>query len=599
VWFVKFGPILNPPNPLVEADGITLRQVWAKPDADDMGSPSPDGRFLSFVDWDTGDLAVRDLDSEKNRRLTNKGAWSESDEFAMESVFSPDGSRIAYTWFTNQMYELRVVGLHDSSPHVLLKDLDYVWPAQWSPDGTQILATIWQKKGPAEIALISVDDGSLRILKGMDSHYPRKMSLSPDGRFIAFDLPAQPETLARDIFLLSTKTQEESALVRHTANDLCPVWTPDGTSVVFASDRTGAMGLWIQKVKDGNAMGATRLVKADIGRATPMHFTQGGKLYYGLETGMFDVYVTRLDLKKDKMLEEPTPVTQQFVGFNLMPDWSPNGKYLSYLSRRSPWHSNRDDGARIVIRNLATGHERGIAPNLKSCTAPTWSPDGRFFLVRGQNSKGSHGVFKIEVNTGETTELFMRRKGTLERNITWSRDGEAIFFRRYDEAQDTEFLIHRELDSGQEEELLQIDPPNYLRSLALSRDGRYLAFQLSNYITDIKALHTMPVTGGKSQELLKVESPEDLVSLNCLEWTPRDEEILFVKSAGAEAQGQNFELMGISPKGGQARSIVPMMENVRDLKMHPDGTSLVFTAGKREVEVWAMEDFLPERMASN
>src|SRR5262249_29806938 len=38
------------------ASGLVARQVWAGPDVDTLGSISPDGRFLSFTDWTTGDL---------------------------------------------------------------------------------------------------------------------------------------------------------------------------------------------------------------------------------------------------------------------------------------------------------------------------------------------------------------------------------------------------------------------------------------------------------------------------------------------------------------------------------------------------------------
>jgi tetratricopeptide (TPR) repeat protein len=54
-----------------------LRQVWAGPLVDIMGAVSPDGRYLSFVDWISGDLAIRDLNSGTNRRLTNKGSWQQ------------------------------------------------------------------------------------------------------------------------------------------------------------------------------------------------------------------------------------------------------------------------------------------------------------------------------------------------------------------------------------------------------------------------------------------------------------------------------------------------------------------------------------------
>ena len=77
------GPIRIPTTALAQpSDGIVNRQVWIGPGADIEGAPSPDGKFLSFVDWDTGDLAIRDLETGTNRRLTNKGPWEKPEEFA-------------------------------------------------------------------------------------------------------------------------------------------------------------------------------------------------------------------------------------------------------------------------------------------------------------------------------------------------------------------------------------------------------------------------------------------------------------------------------------------------------------------------------------
>src|SRR5437868_165198 len=49
-------------NAALEATGLT-RQVWTGPSVDVYGSVSPDGRFISFTDWNTGDLALHDLGS--------------------------------------------------------------------------------------------------------------------------------------------------------------------------------------------------------------------------------------------------------------------------------------------------------------------------------------------------------------------------------------------------------------------------------------------------------------------------------------------------------------------------------------------------------
>ena len=146
---VLWGPIMNPPGPLTEAAeaaGIVVRQVWAEKNTDTGGTPSPDGRYISGVDWDTGDIAVRDLESGEIRRLTKKGTWVENPvEYGLLSAFSPDGRQVAFTWLNwradnpNGPGELRLASLDADppDPRILYRseEVEYVYADGWSPDG--------------------------------------------------------------------------------------------------------------------------------------------------------------------------------------------------------------------------------------------------------------------------------------------------------------------------------------------------------------------------------------------------------------------------------------------------------------------------------
>jgi len=598
-WFFTYGPILNPPNPLVEAAGITLRQVWAGPGVDSGGVPSPDGLYLSFVDWETGDLALRDLVTEKNHRLTDKGTWANSKEFALESIFSPDGKQIAYNWFKDDRFQLRLIGFDGSSPRVLYAEeaVAYVGPVDWTPDGSQVLVDVWSEDGTAQIGFISVAEGSLRVLKTIDRCFPFQMSLSPDGKYIVYDVPLRGEPKGGDIFMLSTDSKGEVPLVEHPAYDIYPVWTPDGKGVLFTSDRAGTMGLWAVQVTDGRPRGQPNLVKADIGRFSPMGFTQAGSLYYRVDTGMIDIYRTKLDLKAGKLQEDPTRFSNRFVGSNYCPDWSSDGKYLSYLSRRSPI-PNLYVGSVIVIRTLATGEEREIVPKLSTFILPYWSPDGKYFLTVGRDWQGTDGVFRIDAKNGDTAVLVA---ASSDRQISnpaiWSRDGKAIFYVQYYVGKKKRTLELRNLETGQVKEILSVSSPEHIDNLGLSRDGQRLAFVLRNRETDILEIHVVPVAGGESCKLLQVQKPEYLIQMSSIEWTPDDQGVLFIKETTSEGGHNTFEMMLISSEGGVPRRLgVAQNQRIYDLRLHSDGNTIVFTMGQtQESEVWAMEGFLSEQ----
>jgi hypothetical protein len=43
------------------ADGIVTRQVWLEAHGVFAGAPSPDGKYMSYTDWESGNLGLRDL----------------------------------------------------------------------------------------------------------------------------------------------------------------------------------------------------------------------------------------------------------------------------------------------------------------------------------------------------------------------------------------------------------------------------------------------------------------------------------------------------------------------------------------------------------
>ena len=153
----------------------------------------------------TGHLVAIELASGKQRRLTHKGA-SENSDFAQHPKISPDGKLIAYSWWVvkKDIYELRVMATAEGSePRTLYSNVEVpiISAAGWSTDGKQLLATCRRKDGAKQIALVAPDSGALRVVKSFGQRAPGKPSLSPDGRYIAYDLPQAEEGPERDIFL--------------------------------------------------------------------------------------------------------------------------------------------------------------------------------------------------------------------------------------------------------------------------------------------------------------------------------------------------------------------------------------------------------------
>ncbi|MBI4478930.1 MAG: hypothetical protein HY651_02805, partial [Acidobacteria bacterium] len=185
---VASGPILTTPGAAAQdSAGMAARQVWTGREVDTLGSVSPDGGFLSFVDWVSGDLAIRNVATGENRRLTDNQSWDSPSfkGFALFSKISPDGKRIAYDWLdadSGYEVELRVTGVDGTGDRLLYRNAEvYVMTGAWSPDGKHILAEFSRPDRTNQIALVALADGSAKVLKTTDWRAPGNMSFSPDG----------------------------------------------------------------------------------------------------------------------------------------------------------------------------------------------------------------------------------------------------------------------------------------------------------------------------------------------------------------------------------------------------------------------------------
>ena len=601
---VASGPILTPPGALAqEAGGMTARQVWSDPSADVFGGPSADGRYLSVVDWSTGDLALLDLTTGEQHRLTNKGPWSQSEEYALTSALSPDGKQIAYAWFNKEFgFDLRVIGIDGSGPHVIYgnEETNFVHVAGWDPKGQSVLALLGRRDKTNQIALVRVGDGLVQVLKTLDWRYPRAMSLSPDGRYVAYDFPPKENAPERDIFLLATDGSRESPLVEHPSDDWVLGWAPGGKHVLFASDRTGTPGAWVVQVADGKPLGSPELVKPDLGRRIfPIGFTRNGSFFYDVHSGMNDVYTATLDAHVRKVTASPTPLRQRFIGSNGAPEWSPGGKYLAYLSKRGPVLRG-DFDTRIVIRSVPTGEERELALGLRRVIGVyggiRWAPDGRSLSVVGQDTKGRYGIYRVNVQTGATTPLAREESGGIVYWQAWAPDGQSLYFVRRDFDRKIRHIVVRDLATGLEKEVFRTAWSHIGRALALSPDGRWLAFILSNPAAGSTSLYVVPAAGGETRELLNLEGPEGFAG-NTLAWSRDGSQLLFGKALESAGQDQKTELWRIPAEGGEPQPLGLAMVGLRDLRVHPDGQRIAFTAGKRKAELWVLENFLPKTEA--
>jgi Tol biopolymer transport system component len=567
---------------------LKIRKVWTGA-ADGFGVPSFDGRYASFADWKTGDLALRDLKTGETRRLTNDGTWKKPMEFTLNSVISPDNRWVAYSWYNPQeTYDLRLIGIDGSNKRILYSDKNFeIYPLQWSSDSQKILARRYPVSGEkSQIVLVNVTDGSIRVMKTFDDVFWLRASFFSDERYIACDFPSKGDPKNYDISLLSTDNSEEIPLVQHPANDRLLGCVPGKNEILFRSDRTGTWDLWTIRTVPGKVQEEPRPIKRNIGEVSCLSFTNNGSFYYDVFTRRATLSIAPFELATMKVQEQ---LSKPILGSNSSPVWSPDGEILAYITEvelpglgyHRPLH----------VQNVKTGEDRELASDIE-VRCPSWSSDGKTILVIGfdntrrkeKDYKG--GVYLIDVKNGNATAIvefppvddWVRDIWWTRSIAVWSHDENSVFYINGGK------LLKRDLKTGTERLLYKDE--FLTRILALSPDGQKLVFRVDDRNQEISNLLIMPSSGGEAKELCRIQG---LDKVRDATWSADGRFILFL-----DRKDKGSSLRRISLEGGESQIVWEPNKDLTSFSIHPSGKQIAFSTILEESEVYVMENFLPE-----
>jgi Tol biopolymer transport system component len=575
----------------------SARQVWTGPEVDYSGTVGADGRYLSFTDWSTGDLAVRDLRTGKSQRLTDTGGWEKSGgDYAYSSVISPDGTEVAYSWWVYREWhaDLRVVSLKGAmkggkEPRSLIRGTsDEIYPIGWIPGSRQLLVgRILRPDLNNQIGTISLADGSYRTLKSAARFI--RPTLSIDGRWVAYGLLPDPEHhVEAGVYVLNTETAQETLAVSHDNRPL--TWSLDGSRVYFLSDRAGSFSMWGVGIASGKATGAPELIRQDTGLIDSMGMARGGAFYY-LVRGADRSNIYSADIAAGGAIGKPVLAAENPINSNAGASISPDGKWLAYYVVR-----NGQDH-KVVVRSLETGKERefvqplnqgGLQLHTPSLSGPMWLPDGESLIITTRESpKPGTQFVRLDVTSGKKELILSLTKPALSFKL--SPDGRVLYYIGVTESGTTAHLMRYDLESrhGTELNAVRVLQPE----IAISPDGKQLAYAVEVEPSTVRYIAVMPAAGGSSNEIFRGKY---LVTFNSLEWSPDGKFLLFGK--GAESPNAPRSLWRVPAVGGAPEPTGLSQPGViRGPQTQPDGKRLFYTVSEPNAnELWVLENFLPQ-----
>ncbi len=228
------------------------------------------------------------------------------------------------------------------SPRRLAGPGRYATQPAWSPDRRRV-AFLSDRTGPIDVYTVRADGTGLRRLTRTAAR-ERDVTWSPDGRRLVFG--SDRDGGESEIYTMRADGTGVRRLTRtrRWVMDVHPQFSPDGRSIVFASNRVAYSNLEIFRMRARDGRRLKRLT----------HFGTGG---------------------------DGSP------GDDVMPEFSPDGTRIAFVSDRSGSHQIWTmDAAGGDLRRI-TGHAR------RAAYFPRWSRDGRRLLY--MTARDSDGAARL------------------------------------------------------------------------------------------------------------------------------------------------------------------------------------------------------------
>ncbi|MDE3053762.1 MAG: PD40 domain-containing protein, partial [Gemmatimonadota bacterium] len=400
------------------------------------------------------------------------------------------------------------------------------------------------------------------------------LDVSPDGKTIVFDLLG-------DIYTMPSAGGTATAITHGLAYDAQPRFSPDGSRIVFVSDRSGGDNVWTMRSDGSDTTAVTR--GNDNQYVSPRYSPDGQYIVVskgGATGGVAKLWI--FDVKGGSgtaLITEPATLKTLGAAFE------PNGRYIWYAQRTGDWSYNAIfPQYELAEYDRETGRTAVTTSRDGSAFRPEISHDGKW-LVYGTRYEARTGLRLRNLETGMERWLAypVQRDDQESRapldvlpGYAFTPDNRAIIVSYGGEfwrvpvdgsrAAQIPFTAHVHVAMGPEVRFAyRVDsastfPAHQVRDLAVAPDGRRMAF------TILDRLYVVDSIGGTPRRLAAMDTGEFQPA-----WSPDGRSVAFV-TWNDDVGG---EIYRVSADGGAPRRVSTEAAYYRDLAWSPDGRRLV------------------------
>jgi Tol biopolymer transport system component/tRNA A-37 threonylcarbamoyl transferase component Bud32 len=371
---------------------------------------SPDGSSLVLSDRIPGadyDCLYRITISTGERQRISTGSAPHLFSDRAPS-YSPDGSRIVFVreldYFVDDLFWIPAAGGESTR---LTHDRRSVNTPSWTPDGRFI---VFQ----SDRALTS---GIWKVPAAGGAPVP---AAAATGSMAGVALSRQGDRLAYvqsvtdfNIWRLQTspgRDRRPDRVVGSTRLDTSPQYSPDGTRIAYASDRSGSFEIWVSDASGANASQLTHIGRGSVG--SPAWSPDGKRIAFDARPERSpDIFVINAD--GGTPLRVTTELTREVI-----PSWSRDGQWLYFASDRS---------GEFRIWKVRMGPQGALGEPVAVTRRNGWisqeSPDGKDLYY---SPTAAGGVWRMPAGGGEET-LVLGQLATRD-NRFWTVTAKGIYF---------------------------------------------------------------------------------------------------------------------------------------------------------------------------
>ncbi len=462
----------------IKADGTQQKKLTNGPFDDRDPMWSPDGTKIAFA----SDRGTPGQDSYNIWTLdVATGALTQVTDNPNENrlpTWSPDGQSIAYASTRGKVSAVYAVTLGSGQERLVRQVTGHVDAPSWGPDGKLAYVVSDESSSRLEIdgktvsgqenvfpfraswlpkgGFYYVSDGKIRTRsasgeaprtaeftaklqvarpvydrakRDFDSTAPRKVlglnrpALSPDGKTVAF-------SALEDIWIAPVAGGAAPQNLTHdTATQDDPAWSPDGSKLVYSSDKGGGLPqLWVRDMASGQE---TKLTNLELQPIEAVWSQDGTRIAFIAADGMWGTAkLGVVDVASGKVTW-----LSGTLGQPGRPSWSGDGKHVAIPLSLPFSKSFREGTNQIAVYpsdHMAEATWQIPVANLSMDTrgggGPAWSPDGQKMAAIYE---GQLRVWPVGPN-GEPLGPPRSLTSEIAHSPSWSGDSKTLLFQSND-----------------------------------------------------------------------------------------------------------------------------------------------------------------------